>query len=325
MKYQNTTAFYKHLASSFPHHLCSSYLILTSDEEEKKGIETHLLSLLPEKKPSFRAKTEDVSIEKVLDPFLSFSLFEERPIVILEEIETMQSKDAEIFKKFLKKKIDRGFLICTARSKTSLSSHFEKIGVVLDLLDEKPWDRDKRVADQLIQKAQKLGKTISARAFSLFLEQVGKESSILHRELEKLITYVGDRSLIDEKDVMTVTSFLKAKTIWQMAEELVFEQKIPVSSEFGFSAMVAPIRSQLQLGKKMAELIASNIPFSEWNSYLPKIFPKTLEKRALQVRKLGASYFDKALIHLFSLELLSRHGQSHEEALLTLFGGMLGR
>lgn len=325
MKYQNLPAFYKHLTSSFPHHLCSSYLILTSDEEEKRSIIHQLLSFLPGKRASFRAKAEDYSIQELLDPFLSFSLFEETPVVVLEEIEALDAKEAEILKHFLKKKIDHGFLIGTAKSKTSFSSSFEKSGVVVDLLEEKPWDRDKRVADQLIQKVQKLGKTISSRAFSLFLELVGKESSILHRELEKLITYVGDKALIDEEDVIAVTSFLKAKTIWQVAEELVFEKKIPVGSEFTFSAMVAPIRSQLQLGKKIAELISSNIPFSEWHSYLPKIFPKMLEKRAMQVQKLGASYFDKALDHLFSLELLSRHGQTHEEALLSLFGGMLGR
>ena len=59
------------------------------------------------------------------------------------------------------------------------------------------------------------------------------------------------------------------------------------------------------------------VPFEEW--HLPKIWPRTLEKRKAQVAQKGTDCFRKGLDLLFRIELLSRTGSNQLGALLDLF------
>jgi hypothetical protein len=68
-----------------------------------------------------------------------------------------------------------------------------------------------------------------------------------------------------------------------------------------------------------------NASREEWNKALPKVFPKTLEKRTNQAQRLGSRYFSKGLIELFDIELKSRTGANQYGALLDLFRSKLAR
>ncbi|MBI3901220.1 MAG: hypothetical protein HY324_03595 [Chlamydiia bacterium] len=204
-------------------------------------------------------------------------------------------------------------------------SSFEKDGVVLDLSDEKPWDKEKRLTEELIKKGLLEKKKIAPEAIALLFERVGKELAFLDSELDKLIAYVGERDLILGQDVLAITAETATRTLWSFAEEMIWEKKMDAEIPFPFSALAAPLRSQLHIGRTILSLCSTSVPTESWSLYLPKMWPKTLEKRTRQAQALGVEYFDKGLRHLFDLELLARSGQDHEEALLFLFGGLLGR
>jgi hypothetical protein len=86
-----------------------------------------------------------------------------------------------------------------------------------------------------------------------------------------------------------------------------------------FHSIIPSLRSQLEMGLKISELLAADTPRGEWAAFLPRAWPKMLEKRSAQAMKLGRSFFKNGLDLLFQIELLSRTGAGREGALLDLF------
>ncbi|HLB53005.1 MAG TPA: hypothetical protein VJK48_04785 [Chlamydiales bacterium] len=309
--------------SAAPDRLCRSYLVVVPDAyERQKAIEAIAFHLPC--KPSFFSGGES-SFETIVAPFSSLSLFEEEVAVCVEDVDKLPAGEVARLKEWMKSALQSGFFLCSAGAKTSLAPTFEKNGVILDLSEEKPWEKEKRLTEELIKKAQSEKKRIAPDALSLLFERVGKEPSFLDSELEKLIVYVGEKEWIEEKDVRLITKETVTRTLWFFAEEIVWEKRVPLDVPFPFSALIAPLRNQLHMGRMILSLLSSSVPPEEWSTYLPKMWPKLLEKRTFQAQSLGVNYFEKGLRLLFDLELLARSGQGHEEALLFLFGSSLGR
>lgn len=319
MKYQNIKAFEKHLASAAPHNLCRAYLIAIGDDlERKKALHSLAKILVPPGDSEQRYSGSDAEVRHVTDALQSPNLFGGEPVVVVDECEKWGKKEAEALSDFLERGAFSGYLLLGARGKTPLSKAVEKIGVVLDLSEEKPWDKEKRLAEGLNERAKLHGKRLASDAAPLLFERIGSDPAVLECELDKLICYVGDRPTIERSDIFRIGSASKTHTLWQMAEEMVWENGLPCDAS-SFHGLVPSLRSQLSLGLKLATLFEAGVPQEEWSRHLPKMWPRALEKRREQAIKKGASYFRKGLDLLFKIELLSRTGSGQEEALLDLF------
>ncbi len=352
MKYHNLRSFQKHLASAAPEHLCRCYLIAIPDDYERAkaigAIRSYLSSSEAteclakcEEKPNLQSQAlrpgcslaaqpivfngAEGSVRAIADALLSPTLFGGEPVVLVDEAEKMDKKELQAFSDLVGNMRLYGYLLCGQRSKTILNASFEKGGVVLDLTEEKPWDKEKRLAEQLFERAANGGKRLAADAAPLLFERLGFDAALLDAELDKLICYAGDRPTIERSDIFRISPHSRTQTLWMAAEEIVWEGGSPSLDAGSFHGLIPTLRSQLTLGMKIASLAASQTPREEWSAHLPKIWPKTLEKRSAQAIKLGVSYFQKGLDLLFEIELLSRTGQTNEAALLDLFRCSLGR
>jgi DNA polymerase-3 subunit delta len=321
MRYQNLSSFRNHLNSAAPHHLCRKYLIAMSDDFERNKAIDAVLSFLPGTPTRFSGVECD--LKQCLDAMYSMSLLGES-IVVLDELEKLSKKEIQTLCD--EKGTPAGYLIFGARSKTALMPLIEKEGVILDLLEEKPWDKEKRLADELMQRAKQFGKRLDFDAASLLLERLGTDSALLSSEIDKLICFAGEKSQITREEILQISPLSKSATLWQTAEDVVWEGgEFPSLDSTTFHALVPALRGQLHLGLTLATLIESKCPSSEWNQFLPKLWPKILEKRSSQAARLGSSHFQKGLDKLFEIELLSRTKSTHYRALLDLFRGSYGR
>src|SRR5690606_14248909 len=125
---------------------------------------------------------------------------------------------------------------------------------------------------------------------------------------------------ITVEDVICITPLSKTATLWQMAEDVVWDGKPFTSVDAtSFHTLIIALRGQLHLGLTLATLIEEKRPAGEWGAYLPKLWPKILEKRSSQAARLGSSYFSKGLSRLFDVELSSRNSSTQYGALLDLF------
>lgn len=317
MKYQNLKSFQKHLASAAPHHLCPLYLVLIGDDFERTKALDLILSYLSASPNRFSGV--DCDLRDCLDAMQTLSLLGES-VVVLDEVEKLSKKQLETLSSCLKDH-PAGYVLFGSRLKVaSLASVVEKEGVVFDLLEEKPWDKEKRLSEQLIDRAKNAGKKLGLEAPSLLFERLGLDPALLESEIDKLICYVGDRLSITRDDILAISPASRIATLWQTAEDVVWEGgEFPSLDSTAFHALVPALRNQLHLGLTLSTLIEEKYPADRWNQYLPKLWPKTLEKRSSQAAHLGSSYFQKGLEKLFDIELLSRSNSTQYRALLDLF------
>ncbi len=316
MRYQSLKSFEKHLSSAAPHHLCRHYLVEVSDDFERQKALSAILSFLPDS--PIRLRGEANSIKDSIDAMQSMSLFG-TSIVVIDEVEKFSKKDLEALSENLMS--SSGYVLFGARSKVALLAiAVEKEGVVLDLLDEKPWDKEKRLSEELFAHAKNAGKQLLPDAALFLLERLGPDLALLESEIDQLICYVGDHSQILKDDIFAISPLSKTATLWQTAEEVVWEGgEFPGVDATSFHTLIPALRSQLHLGLCLATMIEERRPADEWHPFLPKLWPKTLEKRSSQAARLGSAYFQKGLEILFEVELLSRSHSNQYAALLELF------
>lgn len=243
------------------------------------------------------------------------SLFGGEPIAVLDEVDKLPKKQ-----ELLNLPLDYGYLILGARAKSPFLALAEKEGLVLDLLEEKPWEKEKRLSEELYARANQAGKSLSPEVLPMLFDRLDKDSALLQSEIDKLICYSGDEHRITGADVQAISSTNRTYSFWQTAEELVWEGK-PLGSfdDSSFHPLIPSIRSQLQLGLKISTLIEFGTARDEWSQVLGRVYPKTLDKRTSQAARLGSAYFSRGLKALFDIELLSRTGSQQYEALLDLF------
>lgn len=319
MRYQNLTSFKKHLASAAPHHLSRVYLVLIPDDfERRKALDAILSYLPPESSPSWFSG-EGEGLAPVYNALQSPLLLGGDPAVVLDEAEKIPKKELQSLADAIGPMIRESFFLIGSRSKTLLSEVIEREGVVLDLSDEKPWDKEKRLAEQLSERAKNAGKKLMPDVAPLLFERIEKDPALLEAEIDKLICYVGERPSIRREDVLEVSADSKTATLWQTAEEIVWNGDAPAPDAPVFAAAIPALRSQLHLGLCLATMIEEKRPATEWSSFLPKLWPKMLEKRSSQAAALGSAYFRKGVEALFELEHLSRSGSTQQNALYDRF------
>lgn len=314
MKYQSAKAFQVGSAKVF--------LIIISSEQERLEVfqmiqKEHPQALLE------KFSSSDLDLRSLFDALLSPPLFGGQSLVILDECDSLKKKEGELIIEFLEKNSLSGYLLLGAKGKTPLSKVVEKIGVVLDLTEEKPWDKEKRISERIIEMAKKEGKWLSSDAAALLIEKIGSDLPTLVQEIRKLICFVADRKSIERTDIFRLSATNSNQTPWQIAEEIIWEDGDSQFDSTTFVPLIFSLRAQLQVGLKMGSLLKEGIPFSEWSPFFPKMWPKMLEKRRDQVIRKGEAYFQKGLEILYKVESLSRSGSIDPKALYDLFRAVI--
>ncbi len=314
MRFQNLKVFQTYLGSADPSTFPRVFLIAISDDFERRRAIESVTKLFPTY-PFVSMSAVDGTLSELLTELESPSLFSSETAAIVDEVEKLPKKGAAALTQIVSS-FTSGCLILGSRGKSPLFSLVEQNGSLLDLTDEKPWDREKRLAEHLSERAKTKGKRISSDVAPLLFERLDKNTALLEGEIDKLVCYVGDRPSIERADVLQICAASRSHTLWQIAEELVWEGGN--SSDLN-DGLIPILRSQMQMGLKIATLLEEGVTTKEIGARLPKIWPKTLERRIGQASRLGASYFRKGLDLLFRIESLSRAGSIDSGALLDFF------
>jgi DNA polymerase III subunit delta len=323
VKYQNLKSFQKHLTNAAPHNLCRVYFVAIGDDFERSRVLDSILSCL-HAQDVVRMSGNDLELRDFFDALQSPPLLGGDPILVMDEVEKVGKKQLQLIADSLSQ-VGAGYLLFGSRTKTAvLANAVEKEGVVLDLTDEKPWDKEKRLAEELGERAKNAGKRLAPDAATLLFDRLEKDAALLEKEIDKLICYVGERPAITREDVLSVSAMNRTSTLWQTAEEVVWEKgSVATVDSTSFHGLIPALRGQLHLGLTLATLIEAKCPYEKWGGFLPKLWPKTLEKRSSQAAELGSTYFQKGLEKLFEIELLSRNNSSQYGALIDLFRAQL--
>lgn len=314
MRCQNLKEFEQSIGS------CRIFLIILPSDQERVDLFQKVIQKMACTVEKF---TSDLDCRELFDALLSPSLFGDETLCLLDECELLKKKEVDSISEFLENNSRFGMMLLGSRGKTPLSKIVEKKGLLLDMSEEKPWEKEKRIAQLLSEIAKQEGKWLSSDAGALLIEKLGNDLTTLSQEIHKLICFVGDRKNIERTDIFRLSSTNSNDTPWQIAEQIIWEGVETHFDQATFVPLIFSLRSQLQIGMKMASLMDAGIPFSDWSVYFPKIWPKMLEKRREQVMRKGFAYFIRGLEALNKIEPLSRSGPFDPKALYDFFRASL--
>lgn len=302
MKFCDLKAFEAHLKSAYPQGLSPVYILIIPSDEERQAIANYVVKILLKANGNLRlVKTEDPEIAQ--NELNCFSLLGDYPVIYLDKI-----------KKTFTPSVPRGAFLILGMPK-AIAKLPE--GVTLDLSKEKPWDKDKRIKDQIVAKAQAAGKPIEHAALEYLFGAIGPDQALLERELEKLICFAHDKMAIDLSSVQSLVMPSAQQSMWQIAEQLVWERRLPkrvVSNDF--PVLVGSIRYQLELGLALCTLTPE-----QFQEHYPKLRPRAVDK--CRNCHLPRSYFENGLRALYKAERLFKDGISNGGLCLDLFVGQL--
>lgn len=315
VKYTNFTSFEKHLVDASHAHLSLVYMVSCHFEPDRKVILDRMLQKFPKEAEVKRFATAKLS--ELLPLVREMNLFDLPRIFLIYEAEI----DTEWLLQFLQNAPPKTFLLLGLISgkEQKIAQETTKFGAVwLDLSREKPWEREKRLVITLREYVLQAGKNIAPDLIERLIHLVGSDWLKLEKEVEKLLLFVGKRQQIISSDLDAIVAGLKELSTWQIAEEIVWGTKgpPPISSiEVGeFLALIGALRYQIQMGWQMASMTLEALP-----QYFK---PYQVQKYGKLAHGKPASYFEKALLELYEVEILAKSTNLNS---LLLIAQLIGR
>ncbi|HEX2580201.1 MAG TPA: hypothetical protein VHK67_07365 [Rhabdochlamydiaceae bacterium] len=311
MKFSSVAAFDKHLKEAFPDHLAPIFLIVAPDEYERRKNIDKITMLIQKKDTNLRlvrlSGLED-PLERVKEEILTPSLFGGLTLVIYEAIDKVKN-NAD-----LGDRIPSGVhLVLGAAGFKAVSELYQKGKkeiVALDMSDEKPWEKERRLQEWLVHEARLQQKTVSSDVVHYLMQHLGPDLATLDQELAKLICYVGDKPRIELEDAKSICGTRDLFTGWQLAEKIVWEKAAPLGdkvTDMGFLfPFIGQLRYHLQLGYRLAELLESKASAGDIKHHFPSLRPQQIEKFSTEARTRKSLFFRRGLELLYNLEFASK-------------------
>ncbi|MES2199503.1 MAG: hypothetical protein V4489_04990 [Chlamydiota bacterium] len=310
MKFQQLVALEQHVESSFTaKNFSRLYLVVHSQREERRKLlekVSEKISGLAKAEVSFHEGRDWDFIYNVLG---TPSLFGTQEVIVWDSSKGLPEEAEEKFLRYVANPSPWAFLLIGVDSFKSFSKLYKEASkdiVILDLSEEKPWDKEKRQQQEILQKVKQEGKNITPGALARLL-LISEDSLTLESELMKVLSYIGDRSSIVEKDVEAVTA-APLVTRWQMAEELIWEngKDYEIEDLSALLALVGQIRFLLHQARRISTYVQEKkSPESIMKAV--NIRSAALQKTLQRIKSCKGEYFNSALAVLCDLEVLAKN------------------
>lgn len=331
MKFSSITAFDKHLKEAFPDHLAPIFLVITSCDYERRQNIDKITALIQKKDPSVRlvrlTGLED-PLEQVKGELLTPSLWGGLTLVIYEAVDKVKNNAAlgDLFAHFP----PGVHLVLGASGFKAVSALYQKGKkeiVVLDMSDEKPWEKERRLQEWLVHAAKLQQKTINSDVVHYLMQHLGPDLATLDQELSKLLCYVGDKPRIELEDAKAICGTRDLFTGWQLAEKIIWDRGASLGeklSDLGFLfPFLGQLRYHLQLGFRLAELIEAKATPGDIKHHFPTLRPQQLEKFSSLAKARKSPFFSRGLQLLYNLEFASKSSPLDIGVLFDLFQAKL--
>lgn len=202
----------------------------------------------------------------------------------------------------------------------------EKEGIILDIAELKPWEKEQRLAEWVNKQAAASRKLISYQVCQFLVKRLGNDQALLAKELEKLICFSGERKEIVQQDVEALCHRQQVETIWQLGEAL-FRRDAGASIQMvhallmegqSLLPLLRQIRSQYQTGYQICLLLGEGKQASDISQEFPYLKGQILERNMRQAQQYGLDLFKKGLIALDGAELRVKNSPVDEKIIAEL-------
>ncbi|NIO48543.1 MAG: DNA polymerase III subunit delta [Candidatus Aminicenantes bacterium] len=266
-----------------------------------------------------RFNLEDNSWAEVIDSARALPIFISPWRIIVVEVpkgkkENLSSGEESILKDYFSSPPSKTVIIIVFSGKikknTSLFKFFSSISSAVVSLKELKYLKEKALYAWMDKKFLTQGKTAELEAKIKLQELVGNDLRRVSNEIEKLITFVGEKKVIELDDVNQVSGWVKTFFEWEIADSLGkadFERSLIVLNNL-FKEGVKPEYILGSMAKFFRDIFLAKLLLKEKSMDRKAIFK---ELRPHIQEKFGNFYASKfkeffSLVEKFSMRDLSR-------------------
>lgn len=318
MRYDNLHAFVKHLEGATPNHLASTYLVVGKNQYEcgeayKKLLKAVFHGRDPQSHDITTFSAESLKISDLLSELDTIGLFSSRRVVVIQQGEKLKTEVARGLEKYLLSSSPGVTFIIIAETilrTTNFYKKLEKEGVILDLPEEKAWQKEKKIQGWIREKVSEAGRRIDPNACTALTQKAGFDQSLLHQELEKLFCYLGERTEITLQDVKVICSAGHLESIWTLGESIfTFDAStaMRVAKSFlddgvALLALLRQLRSQFETEFQICTLMMHSNGREEVMKQFPYMKGEILNKHLQQAQSYGMLKLKKGLLSIDKTE-----------------------
>lgn len=333
MKYDNLNAFEKHLADTPSQQFKPLYLVLGKEAFEcQEAIQLLLRFLLPSQSRELSLSTWEaaqIEEEALWTALYSRSLFSETRVIWIQQADKLKKSIQEGLEKFLTRPQPSLHLIISAsgwQKNTSFYKTIDKEGIILELAEIKPWEKEKRLAEWVNKQAIAARKLMPYPVCQSLVRQLGCDPSVLTQELEKLFCFCGERKEITQQDIEAICTKQQNESIWQLGEAL-FRRDTHTALQVGYHflqqgqallPLLRQIRSQFQTEYQISLLLAQGKRGPDITLEFPYMKGQILERHMWQAQHYGLEALKKGLLALDAIEIRTKNSQVEEKVLMEL-------
>jgi DNA polymerase-3 subunit delta len=162
-------------------------------------------------------QAEETDGESVVRIASSFPLMADRRLVVVKSIQKFTPNDKKRILSYVQAPLASTCLLLTAAEADRRQTFYAELTVLAAAVECKPLFENQAV--EWVEKAVRLrNRRIQPEAAALLVQQTGTGLWTLSHEIEKLITFVGDKTELDLSDVEAVTGFSRRYNTWDFAD-----------------------------------------------------------------------------------------------------------
>jgi DNA polymerase III subunit delta len=323
LKFQQTLLLQKHIEeSAHAGQIPRCYLIVHPQREERKRIAEKIGKKIGLLKGAFTSFYEGNDWNFIHYKLSEGSLFQEETVIAWDGGKSLPEGSLGKILAYLQNPSPGFFLIIGVETTKGIQDLYEKAKknlLFLDFSEEKPWDKEKRASQELLQEAKDQGKTLTAGALARLSSLPGADSTMLENELYKILAYVGDKKVITEEDVAAIGSYNTISTNWHIAEALIWGGKFsyPEVDSSLLLGLLTQIRFLLNQARQIGWLLEQKKSQAEI-AKIANVRPTQLSKIIERISKREMVYFDRALSCIYQEEVRAKNTRLPADKLLLL-------
>lgn len=301
--FKDISSFAKEIENKFPS------LCLIIEKEGKEGLTFAL--------KQWHGTIRKFDLEKFVLDFHkevnSLSLFSEPTLFLISEVEKFKEKEKKLLLHYLEHPNPGISLLLFSLAPILLKEIQQKKGAVLQIAEEKPWQKKQRLQLCLQEKARSCGVLFSSAAIDCLINYVGLEKEILDQEFEKLTTFAFRKKEITLEDVQILVGKQASPTLWDLGEAI-FSKNLPLSFEkarglmredISLFSILSALRSQIR------SLIQMSLAYEKGGSSLltqeyPYLKGTILTKKMKEIKDNNIADLKRGLCSLFETELKAK-------------------
>lgn len=158
---------------------------------------------------------KEASATDIIESALTLPVFAARRLVTVKDAHLLPAAELDDLLSYLKNPVPETCLLFVAEKIDSRRKFFQQFKKSGCLVEFKPL-AERELPGHVRSFLNDRDYRISADALDLFCGMVGGSLHEVHGELEKLLTYLGDRTLVDVIDVQAVVSKGRAENIFEL-------------------------------------------------------------------------------------------------------------